>query len=289
MKSKITLGLWALGNSEGFHNPMTAREAKDIIKDAYKKGIRSFDSAFSYGTDNLLYSALKEIGIKTSDVEIFEKIMPYQSLRKKAEASLRALKTEKAEAIIIHWPRRKEELFAALKEAEKMVEEGKFNELGISNFPASLTKKISSSFEITYDEYFFSPTYAPEPQKGFKNLKYGIFSLGSLLKDEKEEDRRKDLFYYSEDAFPLFLQLKQTIRRIAEERGCTLRDVLLSFALYDNPYRVIIGSRRKEHIDLPSNIISMEEKDYSAIMEKSRALSHYMKGDNIFNHDWRAL
>ena len=119
-RNDITLGLWAVGNSAGFHAPIDARSAKNLIKTAYKKGIRSFDSAFSYGSDSLLYAALRELGVRSDEVEIFEKIMPFKSLRRKAEASLRALKRDCIDALIIHWPR-EEELFQALREAEKLI------------------------------------------------------------------------------------------------------------------------------------------------------------------------
>ena len=44
---------------------------KDIIKKAYKKGIRAFDTAFSYsGADSMLYSAMREMGVKRDEYEI---------------------------------------------------------------------------------------------------------------------------------------------------------------------------------------------------------------------------
>ena len=284
--SKITLGLWAFGNAEGFHSKISPREAKDIIKTAYKKGIHSFDSAFSYNTDSILYSALKEIGIRTESVEIFEKIMPYKTLRKKAEASLRALKTEGIEALIMHWPREEEEVYAALRDAETLVEEGKFLSLGLSNFPHYLFEKIKKDFDIRYNEYFSAPTYITPPEKDCRNLKYGIYSFGSLLHDDSPQDARKNLFYYGKEAYPHFIALKNTVKEIAQKKEKSVKQILFSFALSDNPYRVITGAGRKEHIEQQEEDV-LEKEDYIAIMEKAEALSGYNKSDNIFSHDWK--
>lgn len=287
MRSKITLGLWALGNSEGFHAPVDSRKAKNLIKTAYKYGIHSFDSAFSYNTDALLYSALREIGVKTESVEIFEKVMPYKTLRKKAEASLRALRSECIEALIIHWPREEEELYPALRDAEKLVYENKFRALGISNFPSELAKKAASDFNITYNEYYSSPVQTGEAIKGLKSLKYGIFAFGSLLRDDIPDDERRNLFYYEGDAYPHFIKLKDTIKMIAEKREESIKKVLLAFALHDDPFRLIIGAGKAEQLeDLECSPLSEEE--YKKIEDLSAALSIYNNSDNIFSHTWRA-
>ena len=83
------MGLWNLSDS-GFHAHLSSREAKNIIKKAYRTGIRMFDTAFSYNeADSLLYSAMKEAG--KDDWSVISKIMPVPTFRKKAEISLSRL------------------------------------------------------------------------------------------------------------------------------------------------------------------------------------------------------
>lgn len=284
-RNDITLGLWAVGNSAGFHAPIDARSAKNLIKTAYKKGIHSFDSAFSYGSDSLLYAALRELGVRSDEVEIFEKIMPFRSLRRKAEASLRALKRDCIDALIIHWPR-EEELFLALREAEKLMDEKKFNAIGISNFPPELAISIAKDFPISYNEYFSSPTMIQSPIEGMRNLKYGIYSFGSLLMDEKPDGERGKLYYYGKDAYPHFIALRRELEKIAEEKGVSEKDLLFSFAIYDRPYRVIIGARREDQADAPKTAY-LDSESYERIAQKGKELQSFLKSDNIFSHDWR--
>ncbi len=286
--SKLTFGLWGQGNSEGFHRQMNAREAKNIIKAAYKCGFRSFDTAFSYNTDSLLYSALKEIGIKTEEVEIFEKIMPYKSMERRLEASLRALKRDDVDFLILHWPSSDGNIYESLKAAEKAKEEGKARSIGLSNFPLPLFRKYSLDFDIDANEYYSSPVLFNERIEGVLNLKYGIFSFGTLLKDGIPEDGRKNLYFYSRDAYPKFMDLKNTLLEIAESHGTGIKSILYSFAAYDCPERIIIGAGKAEHLHDYTDA-GLSEDEYSLILSKSRDLSVYNGTDNIFCHDWRAV
>ena len=62
MKERSTriLGLWNMGDSQGFHERKDPRVLKDIIKTAYRNGVDTFDSAFSYkDSDSMLSSAMK--------------------------------------------------------------------------------------------------------------------------------------------------------------------------------------------------------------------------------------
>ena len=42
------MGLWNLSRTP-FHRTLSSREGKDIIKEGYRRGIRYFDAAYSYG------------------------------------------------------------------------------------------------------------------------------------------------------------------------------------------------------------------------------------------------
>lgn len=56
--------------------------------------------------------------------------------------------------------------------------------------------------------------------------------------------------------------------------------------MYDNPHRIIIGAGRKEHLDA-LEAPPLEERYYSAIMEKGMKVASYNESDNVFSHNWR--
>ena len=59
-----------------------------MIKAAWRMGIRTFDTAFSYAdADSILHRALKEIN--GTDAAVISKVMPVPTLRRKAEGDAR--------------------------------------------------------------------------------------------------------------------------------------------------------------------------------------------------------
>ena len=83
------MGLWNLSRTP-FHRTLSSREGKDIIKEGYRRGIRYFDAAYSYGdAESLLSAAMRETG--KDDWRVISKVMPVPTARRKAEATLRRL------------------------------------------------------------------------------------------------------------------------------------------------------------------------------------------------------
>ena len=117
--SKRILGLWNMGDGS-FHNKLSPKDSKSLIKAAIRDGITSFDTAFSYKeADSMLYSALKEAGCQRESIELISKIMPVPTLERKAEAVLRRLNTEYIDILLIHWHQMKR-LYIALSESSKI-------------------------------------------------------------------------------------------------------------------------------------------------------------------------
>ena len=126
------LGLWNMGACD-FHAPLSGREGKNIIKKAYKTGIRAFDTAFSYSeADSLLYSAMREMGVKRDEYEIWSKVMPVPTLRKKVDASRRRLGSDFFDILMLHWPTREESLFSSLKILESLKNENIAKEISFA-------------------------------------------------------------------------------------------------------------------------------------------------------------
>ena len=120
-ESIAVMGLWNIGEGK-FHRKLSAKEGKDLIKTAYRLGIRDFSSAYSYGdADSILSSAMKEL--RASDWKIYTKVMPVPTLRRKAETILRRLGRDHVDVLMLHWPAEDESLYRSLKELEKLKDE----------------------------------------------------------------------------------------------------------------------------------------------------------------------
>ncbi len=277
LKSETIMGLWNLSGSE-FHRKLSSREGKDLIKKAYRLGIRWFDTAFSYGVaDSLLFSAMKELG--HDDIFIISKVMPVPSMRRKAEISLRRLGRESADVLLLHWPTEEKQLYESLRELERMQDDGLCSEIGVSNFPLSLLEKTSKDFRITYHErplsLIWSRDYSEERKLGLKTLAYAPLGMG-VLAGKGADDRRKELPAASSPMFP------KLMKRVAGSAS-----LALSWVYSKYPEGVISGFGKAEDFDVLSTIEELDDETMKELDALSFAVSEDNASDNIFSHHWK--
>lgn len=284
----MILGLWNMGESQGFHDHISPRECKNIIKACYRSGIRSFDTAYSYQeADSMLASAMKEAHISEDQYEVTSKIMPLDTMEKKAETGLRRLSRSYYDTLLLHWPT-EERLFKSLKTLERLQSTGKARRIGVSNFPIDLIEKVRIDFPISVHQRAYNPLWTRDIDKERLPLMlYSPFAFGCLLKDSIPEDRRKDLFFYRKEALPCFLNLRYEITRIAEKKGSSELALLISFA--SRKGEVVFGtSSEKKALELAGLVIpELTEEEENRLKEAGRQVEAFSEKDNIFSHIWR--
>ena len=246
------MGLWNLSDS-GFHAHLSSREAKNIIKKAYRTGIRMFDTAFSYNeADSLLYSAMKEAG--KDDWSVISKIMPSR------------LHRDRFSILLIHWPCEEENLYKSLRELEKMKDDGKADAIGVSNFPYALLEKAARDFPIEYHErplsLIWTKDYGKEKESGMKILAYSPLGMGILSGKYSSasdfSDSRKNLYLFSS---PYTEQLLEQLRNNPS--------IALSWTYMQRPFGVISGFSSEDDIDVLNKIKPLDEALYSTLSECS--------------------
>ena len=275
------MGLWNLSNTP-FHHNLSAKEGKRLIKAAYRKGIRLFDAAYSYNdAESILQSAMKEIG--KDDWLVITKVMPVASMEKKAEISLRRLKRDYVDYLLLHWPTDDDSLYSSLKALESLKDKGKAMEIGVSNFPLPLLEKIISDFDITAHERPLSLVWTkwwPEEKKlGLKTLSYAPLGMGILsgrYKSANEiKDKRRTLPLFSS---PLIKELLSTIDA----------SIALSWVYGEKPFAVISGYGREEDLSILDNIKTLPEKRQEELRRIAGEITASCNADNPFSHNWRS-
>ncbi len=263
------LGLWNIGES-AYHKRLGTTEAKRIIKASYKKGITTFDSAYSYtDADSILYSALNEIKAERETWRVIEKIMPLPTFEKKALSILKRLHTSYIDILLIHWPSEERTLLPALKELERMKEKGVAKEIGVSNFPLSLLKKTSSDFNITYHErplsLIWNRDWKEERKLNIKTLAYAPLGFGSLKENKNPEAKELTL--------------------LSNKYNRSVSTIALSWVYAKEPDVIIRGVSNREQLDLPH--ITLDKDDLKALDDLSSKMTSLTKSDNIFSHNWK--
>lgn len=266
MRTETLLGLWNLSGT-AFRRKLSAREGRSLIKAAYKKGIRWFDSAYSYQeADSLLSAAMRELG--ALDWKVVEKVMPVPTLKKKAETSLSRLGRERLDILLLHWPTDKD-LYKSLKELERLKGEGKAEEIGVSNFPASLLEKVLADFPIAYHEralsLAFSKDWQEEKAMPVKTIAYSPLASGLLAGKTREGLGYPDLSLVRE--------------RVPKP------SVALSWVYGEKPWGVVSGFSSPGQLSILDEIEELPDQEELSVL--SSKVSGMTACDNCFGHDWR--
>lgn len=283
MKSEEILGLWNFSPSP-FHRALSPDIARSILSKAWEKGIRYFDSAYSYeNADTILYSFFSRRKIEREEYRVISKVMPVETMQKKVENTLKRIKSDYLDILLLHWPTDEKELFKSLKKLEDIKKEEKAKEIGVSNFPLFLLTKATKDFEISFHErplsLCWNKDYEEERRTGIKILSYAPLASGFL---SKKEEREAHFFFenspYKEELFNL-------LEKYSNKYNTSLSSISYSWVLQKNPFGIIRGVSKKEQLDIKEIELDNEEiKELDLISSKITALS---PSDNIFSHNYK--
>ncbi len=126
----------------------------EMVKTALAQGVNAFDTAPSYGSEEILGNALKYLGIARNEVFISNKVDGWQMYENLGEIemyldiSLRKLKTDFVDLLLVHWPFPKY-LLSTWNCMEKLYKKGKVRAIGLCNIDVRTYRKfIAEGIEI---------------------------------------------------------------------------------------------------------------------------------------------
>ena len=87
---------------------ITGSDATEAVRDALEIGYRQIDTARAYENEKEVGAALAASGVDRSEIFLTTKIFPGEfepgALKAAAEESLRALRTDYVDLLLLHWP-----------------------------------------------------------------------------------------------------------------------------------------------------------------------------------------
>lgn len=127
-----------------------AEDTKRCVLDALSVGYRSIDSAQAYGNEEGVGEAIVESGIPREELFITTKVWlsnaGYEKAKASIEESLRKLKTDYIDLLLIHQPFH--DYYGTYRAMEEAYKEGKVRAIGVSNFYPDRFIDIANSVEI---------------------------------------------------------------------------------------------------------------------------------------------
>ena len=236
---KLGFGTWQI----------TGDDCVEAVSHALDLGYRHIDTARAYDNEEQVGQAIESSGVDRGDVFLTTKLWTSEfragDLRAATEDSLRKLRVDHVDLLLLHWPNPDVPLEETLEALDRVREAGLTRLIGVSNFPAGLLERALELAPIATDQVEFHP----------------FLGQDRLL----EVAAREDLFVtaYSPLAHGQVGE-DATLREIGEAHGKTAGQVALRYLLDLEPVAVLpksaTASRREENFGVLDFELSAEDR-----------------------------
>ena len=122
-------------------------DAVEGVSDALAAGYRHVDTAFIYGNEEQVGEGIARSGVARDDFWLTTKVWKGEyapdAVRASAERSLRSLRTDHLDLLLLHWPVGGDQAMVdALGALVGLREQGSIRELGVCNVPAAMLGRL---------------------------------------------------------------------------------------------------------------------------------------------------
>ncbi len=245
-----------------------------ILQAAVDAGYRLFDTAASYLNEEDVGHALKLCGVPRDQLFITTKVWftecTYKQARHSVERSLKRLKTDYLDLVLIHQPFN--DYYGAYRALEEFYKAGTVRAIGVSNFVVDRLNDLAKFTDVTphLNQIEINPYYQQETERAFME------SLGVQAQAWAPLGRGRN-----------GVMSDPTLMRIAEEHQVTVPQVILRW-LMNRGIAVVVKSNSSERIrqNIESLNVVLSDEDMAAIagMETGKSLFYdYTKPEILDN------
>ena len=124
---------------------LAGTEAREAVAHALQVGYRHLDTAQSYGNEREVGEGIRATGVDREAVFLTTKLWPdrlkHRDVLRAADESLRQLRTDYVDLLLVHWPNPEIELAETLDAFQEVQHRQKARHIGVSNFPPALLRE----------------------------------------------------------------------------------------------------------------------------------------------------
>ena len=163
------------------------------VRDAIELGYRHIDTARAYGNEAQVGQGLHDSGRNRDEIFLTTKLwyteLSAVGVHDQVEQSLRELRTEYVDLLLIHWPNRRVPLAETLAAMLEVREAGRVRHLGVANFPSAMLRDALEHAPLVCNQVEYHP-YLAQPQvlevareHGLMLTAYSPLAQGAVLRD----------------------------------------------------------------------------------------------------------
>jgi 2,5-diketo-D-gluconate reductase B len=253
----LGFGTWRLEGEDGRHAIETALDA----------GYRHLDTARAYDNEAEVGRALRASGVPREDVFLTTKVwrddLRYRAVLREADESLRLLRTDYVDLLLVHWPNEDVELEETLDAFQEVRARGKARLIGVSNFPPALLEKALDLVpDLACDQVEYHPFLGQDTllevvgKHGLFLTAYSPIARGGVTQD-------------------------QTIQTIAATHGRSAVQVTLRWLLQQDRVAAIPKASSPEHIRA-----NFEVFDFALAEEEMEAIHALARGERMIDPEF---
>lgn len=229
----LGLGTWQL----------KGRDCSEAVRKALNLGYRHIDTAQIYENEEKVGKGIEESNVDREDIFLTTKLwkdgLEPENVRNSMEKSLERLGTDYVDLVLIHWPFPELDLESALREMDKLVEDRKAKNIGISNFNTSQIERaqeLSDNHLMTNQvEYhpFLDQSEVLEKcrEEGMMLTAYSPLGRGQVVGNEVLKDIGRD--YEKTEAQVALRWLLQQEKVSAIPKSSSFKHIKENFEIFD--------------------------------------------------------
>ena len=283
--SAIGFGGWPMGGTQvvGGYGQTSEDEVIATVQRALELGITLFDTAYAYGLgygEELLARALgerrKDVVVVTKcgiyyddEAKNWRRDSRYQTVIDSAEASLRRLKTDYIDLLLIHWPDVATPFEEPMRAFSDLIAAGKIRYAGVSNFDSAQLGECLKTLQVVTDQVGYNmfdrrrePELIPFCQRhGVGVMAYGPLAHGLLtgtftaqtafdLKDWRAGGGIFGLPLMKGDNLLRNIEVVDRLKEVAAASGRSVAELAVAWVLRHQVVTVaLVGARRPGEVE----------------------------------------
>ncbi len=224
------------------------RECSNAVRMALDLGYRHIDTAQMYKNEREIGEAIGVSNVSREDIFLTTKIwhtnLDSEDVLQTTEESLRNMDTPYVDLLLIHWPNDQYDLRATIEAMLVLRDQGKALNIGVSNFPLSLLKKVNDEIRapIFCDQVEFHPFIDQLDLLDYAIEKDILLTAYSPLAQGKVEEHDE-------------------LRKIAESYGKSPSQLALRWLIEQENVVAIPKATSREHLEANIDIFDFQLTD----------------------------
>jgi len=233
---------------------LTGQVGIKAVEDALQIGYRHIDTAQIYGNEEEVGDGIKNSGVSRDEIFITTKVFPpdFRKLLKATEGSLRKLKTDHVDLLLLHWPDDNETNRIALEAMNEAIYKGYTKSIGVSNFNFKQLAQAAKIAPVVCNQVEYHPYISQQlmltklKENNMFLTAYSPLAKGKVINDT-------------------------VLKELALKYNRTISQVVLRWLLQQDDIVVIPKATSKERIKENFNIFdfSLSDEDMGMIFKLS--------------------